>query len=150
MMAIIFVFAALIAGAASVSAAAAGLRAGAYVGLVAALCALWWTALGHPRPALFGVPKGTIVSYALNEPKSIDVMVKPKGGGQPVLWALPWNEADAAALQQAARAAKAAGRRLEMGRRGSGRNGYPHHQAGPVFYPAPTAQLPEKVRPYTH
>lgn len=149
MIATIFVFAALIAGAASLFAAAAWLRTGAYVSLVAALCALWWTALGHPRPTLFGVPKGTVVSYALNEPKSIDVMVKPKGGGQAVLWALPWNEADAVTLQQAARAAKAAGRPLEMrGRQGGGRNGYAHrHQVGPVFYPAPVRQLPEKVRP---
>ncbi|MGH7118157.1 MAG: hypothetical protein ACREFP_04070 [Acetobacteraceae bacterium] len=149
MAATIFVAVALLAGATSLFAAVAWLRAGAYLCLVAALLAIWWAALGHPRPALFGVPHGTVVSYALNEPKSIDVLVKPRGSGQPVLWALPWNERDAAALQDAARRAKMAGRLLEMrGRQGGGRAGYTHqHHAGPVFYPAPAPQLPEKTTP---
>jgi len=146
---VIFVAAAGIAGAAAMFAAASWLRAGAYVGLVAALLAVWWTALGHPRPALFGVPKGTVVSYALNEPQSIDVMVRPKNGGVPVLWALPWNEADAAALQRAAQDAQTAGRPLAMrGTQRGGRSGYGYkHRAGPVFYPAPAPQLPVKTRP---
>ncbi len=145
----LFLVTALLAGAASLFAAAAWLRASAYVGLIVALLAMWWTALGHPRPALFGVPKGTVVSYALNEPQSIEVMVKPKSGGAPVLWALPWNEADAAALQQAAHDAERTGRPLQMrGRQGGGRSGYAHQrQAGPVFYPAPAPQLPVKTRP---
>lgn len=149
MTAALFAGAALLAGAASLFAAAAWLRSGAYVCLVAAMLALWWCALGHPRPALFGVPRGQVVSYALNEPKSIDVLVKPKTGGQPILWGLPWNEADAAALQRGAKAAKRDGRPLMMrGRQGGGRAADAHaHHAGPVFYPAPAPQLPPKTPP---
>lgn len=145
----LFAGAALLAGAASLFAAALWLRSGAYCVLVAAMLALWWTALGHPRPALFGVPKGTVVSYALNEPKNIEVIVKPERGGEPVLWALPWNEASAAALQRAARQAKRIGRPLKMRGRPGGGNARPGtgRHAGPVFYPAPAPPLPPKTSP---
>ncbi|MGH7105733.1 MAG: hypothetical protein ACREFT_04435 [Acetobacteraceae bacterium] len=144
----LFVVAALIAGAASLSAAAAWVRAGAYAGLVAAMLALWWTALGHPRPALFGVPHGMVAGYALDEPRAIDVQVRPPGGGAPVTWALPWSEQAAQQLEAAAAEAKRQGRPLAIrGRRGGGRGFETRHHAGPVFYPAAAPQLPAKQRP---
>ncbi|MGH7049151.1 MAG: hypothetical protein ACREFS_12550 [Acetobacteraceae bacterium] len=144
----LFVVAALIAGAASLFAAAAWLRAGAYAGLVAAMLALWWTALGHPRPALFGMPHGTVAGYALDEPRAIDVQVRPPGGGAPVTWALPWNEQTAQQLETAGAEAKKMGRPLAIrGRRGGGRGFETSHHAGPVFYPAAAPQLPAKQRP---
>ncbi|MGH7068176.1 MAG: hypothetical protein ACREFO_05925 [Acetobacteraceae bacterium] len=144
----LFAAAALLAGAASLFALAAWVRAGAYVALVAAMLALWWTALGHPRPALFGVPSGTVAGYALDEPRAIDVQVRPPGGGSPVTWALPWSEQAAQQLQDAAAEAKKSGRALAIrGRRGGGRGAETKRLAGPVFYPAPAPQLPPKTTP---
>ncbi|MGH7102903.1 MAG: hypothetical protein ACREFJ_10955 [Acetobacteraceae bacterium] len=144
----LFAAAALVAGAASLFAAAAWVRAGAYAGLVAAMLALWWVALGHPRPALFGVPSGTVAGYALDEPRAIDVQVRPPGGGAPVTWALPWSEQVAAQLEEAAAEAKKEGRPLAMrGRRSGGRGYETKHHAGPLFYPTAAPQLPVKQRP---
>lgn len=144
----LFVAAALVAGAASLFAATLWLRAGAYCVLVAAMLALWWTALGHPRPALFGTPKGTVAGFALDEPRAIDVQVRPKGGGPPVTWAFPWDEQTAAQLEAAAAEAKKEGRPLAIkGRKGGGMGYNSKHHAGPVFYPAPAPQLPAKTRP---
>lgn len=145
----LFAAAALLAGAASLFfAAAAWIRAGAYAGLVAAMLALWWTALGHPRPALFGVPHGTVAGYALDEPRAIDVQVRPPGGGAPVTWALPWSEQAAQQLEAAAAKAKKEGRPLAIGRQRPGGRGYEtKRHAGPVFYPQPAPQLPAKTRP---
>ncbi|MGH8144318.1 MAG: hypothetical protein ACREU2_17625 [Steroidobacteraceae bacterium] len=144
----LFAIATLMVGAVSLFAAAAWLRACGYAGLVAAMLALWWVALGHPRPALFGVPHGTVAGYALDEPRAIDVQVRPPGGGAPVTWALPWSEQTAAQLEAAAAEAKKMGQPLAIrGRRGGGPGFETKHHAGPVFYPAAARQLPAKQRP---
>lgn len=144
----IFAAAALLVGAASLFASAVWLRAGSYVCLVAALIGLWWVSLGAPRPAMFGVPEGTVVAYSLDEPRAIYVWLQRPGAKTPVAIALPWHEGDAAALHRAAAEAKARGAPLKVsGRRGSG-NGIPAlHPTTPMFYPAPAPPLQPKQSP---
>lgn len=144
----IYALAALLVGAASLFAASAWLRAGSYVCLVAAMFGLWRVSLGLPRPALFGVPKGTVVAFTLDEPRAIYVWLQVQGSERPVSIQLPWHESEAAALHQAAQQAKAMGAKLKMrGQRGSGNDIPGLHQLKPMFYPASPEPLPPKVSP---
>lgn len=144
----VFAVVALVAGAAALFAAGPWLRAVAYACLVVGLMALWWSSLGHPRPALFGMPKGQVVSYVLDEPRSIDVTVRKKPGAEPLTWSIPWNEMLAQQLEKAAQQAKNSGMPLMMGKSHGGGQGYKHKKSiAPLFYPAQPPQLPEKTRP---
>lgn len=147
MNAAIYAAVALVVGAASLFAASAWLKAGSYVCLVVALFGLWWVSLGQPRPALFGVPKGTVVAYSLDEPRAIYVWLRPEGEPAPVGIALPWREREAVALHKAARQAKETGEPLKMRGRAGGAGIAGLRHVTPVFYPAPAPALPPKQRP---
>lgn len=148
MTAAIYAAAALLVGAASLFAASAWLRAGSYACLVAAILGVWWGSLGAPRPAMFGVPQGTVVAFSLDEPRAIYVWLQPPDARAPVAIALPWHESDAAALHRAAQQAKATHAVLKMRGQSGGANGIPGlHAMAPMFYPAPAPALPPKQSP---
>lgn len=143
-----FAAAAVVVGAASLFASRSWLRAGAFCCLLVALGAVWWASLGAPRPVLLGVPSGTVAAFTLDEPHAIYVWLLAPGARAPIALALPWNEAAAAALHDAAQEAKRRGTRVKMGRPGrGGAHGAGDAAGTAMFYPAPGPALPPKHVP---
>ncbi len=142
-----FAAAAVVVGAVSLFGRRPWLRASAFCCLVAALGAVWWASLGQPRPVLLGVPSGTVAAFELDEPRAIYVWLMAPGARAPIALALPWSEADAAALHDAAEQARRRRTQVRMGQPGHG-GAVGGDQRGPaMFYPAPAPALPPKQAP---
>jgi len=79
------------------------LRVMAFCALVAALPMLWQASLGLPRPTdlELGKPSGTVVSYVVDEPKSILVWLVPDGSNLPRAYAFSFESRKALQLQKA-------------------------------------------------
>jgi hypothetical protein len=143
------------------------LRVMAFCALLAALPMLWQTSLGLPRPIDLdlGKPSGTVVSYVVDEPKSILVWLVPDGSNLPRAYAFSFESKKALQLQKAFADARQQGNavRMEPGG-GSGKSGVPADSRdnpggsradassssdrtadGPDFYPAPQRASPLKA-----
>jgi hypothetical protein len=134
------------------------LRVLAFCALLAALPILWQTSLGLPRPVDLdlGKPSGTVVSYVVDEPKSIFVWLVPDGGSLPRAYSFSFETRKALQLQKAFENARQRGGEVRMepsqgGKAGgladagskSGQSGADGSRSsdqtsdGPNFYPAP-------------
>lgn len=142
-----FIGVTLVVGAITIFAARPWLRAAGYCVLIVSIAALWWLSLGRPRPVLLRPPRGTVLSFHLDEPHGIDVLVKPDRGGVAVYWRLPWNEAAAASLERAERDAKKTGNNVHIGRGGADLGFDLTGKFGAKFYTQPWRRLPPKTRP---
>jgi hypothetical protein len=118
-----------------------------FVLLLVSVAGLAMTSLGLPRP-IWADPwmpdKVVVLGYALDEPKSIDLMIATPGG--PRLYRLPWNEQSAADLNDASQKAKAQHLSLVASLNGQGKPGSRgvQNKEQPKFYPEPRAPLPDK------
>jgi hypothetical protein len=142
------------------------LRVLAFCGLIAALPVLWQTSLGLPRPTDLDLakPSGTVVSYVVDEPKSIFVWLVPDGGNPPRAYSFSFEAAKALQLQTAFANARKQGSevRMELGGRrktasvadsgnnvdqGSADAGQSGDRTtgGPDFYPVPQRADPLKT-----
>jgi hypothetical protein len=148
---IVFGLLAVSAGACAMAVRAAWVRAGSFCLTVGLAAALWQTSLGRPRPPLFDVPNGTVVSFRFDEPRAIYLWMLPSGQHTPTAFALPWSERQAAQLQQAAEQAHKEGEPLQAQRAGRprGLTSALHltAQDGVRFYPAEHQALPPKALP---
>lgn len=116
----IFAAAALLAGAASLFASWIWWRASAYCVLVAALLALWCTAIGIPRPSWLGHTPGTkVLAMQLDEGNAIYLWTR-SGDAPPIAFALPWNEQRAAKIRRMMQAGKLQHRDVRWGTAGGG------------------------------
>lgn len=69
-------------------------------------------ALGHPKPAwieMSGQDEARLVAYSFNEGHAIYLWLQPQDSPEPIAYALPWQEEQAAAIYRASEEAKAAG-----------------------------------------
>jgi hypothetical protein len=142
------------------------LRVIAFCALIAALPMLWQTSLGLPRPADLDLtkPSGTVVSYVVDEPKSIFVWLVPDSGNPPRAYSFSFEARKALQLQKAFADARKQGTGVRMdpggGRKPGGRAGsdgdldQSHPDAGrsgdratggPDFYPVPQRADPLKT-----
>ncbi|MEO8715610.1 MAG: hypothetical protein ABI369_11410 [Acetobacteraceae bacterium] len=148
---ILFGLLALCLGGCAIAARGAWVRAGSFCITVALAGALWQTSLGRPRPPLFDIPTGTVVSYRFDEPRAIYLWMLPPGERTPTAFALPWSEHQAAQLQKAAEQAHRDGEPLQAQRndRQSGAMAGLHLsvQDGVRFYPGEHHALPPKAVP---
>src|SRR5262249_61944784 len=70
-----------------------------FVLLLVSVAGLAMTSLGLPKPIwaeLWMPDKVVVLGFALDEPRSIDLMIATPGGAR--LYRLPWNEESAAGL----------------------------------------------------
>jgi len=114
--------------------------------LMLSVAGLAMSSLGLPKPLWIepGMPeKAVVLGYALEEPRSIVLMIAMPGG--PKLYRMPWDEQAAAGLHDAAERAKAQHTTLVAALK-TGKPGLPGlpSKETPMFYPAPRAALPEK------
>ena len=102
------------------------LRVSAFCALLVALPMLWQTSLGLPRPTDLdlGKPSGTVVSYVVDEPKSILVWLVPDGSNLPRAYSFSFETKKALQLPKAFADARHLGNavRMEPGR-GHGKSG---------------------------
>ena len=143
------------------------IRVMAFCCLVAALPMLWQASLGFPRPTDLdlGKPSGTVVSYVVDEPKSIFVWLVPDGSKLPRAYSFSFETRKALQLQKAFADARQHGSevRMEPGggnkssslsdARGQSRadaSGVSDRTAnGPDFYPVPQRADPLKAETRT-
>jgi hypothetical protein len=143
------------------------IRVVAFCALLAALPMLWQTSLGLPRPIdlELGKPSGTVVSYVVDEPKSILVWLVPDGSNLPRAYAFSFESRKALQLQKAFADARQQGNAVRMDPGGGsnksggltdahGNPGESRADAssasdrttdGPDFYPAPQRASPLKA-----
>jgi hypothetical protein len=142
------------------------LRVMAFCALVAALPMLWQASLGLPRPTDLdlGKPSGTVVSYVVDEPKSILVWLVPDGGTLPRAYSFSFETRKALQLQKAFADARQHGSEVRMEPGGRDKfsgltdsRGEPHQggadqsrssdrmTGGPDFYPVPQRANPLKT-----
>jgi hypothetical protein len=126
----IFTASSLVLGAAALYAHGPWLRAVAYAILVASNAALWYTALGVPRPVLISAPKGNVVAYLMDEPRSIYMWVVRPGEEKPIAYRIPWREQTAVQLSTAMGKARRQGRKLRVGPGTSNNGGAPKFKLG--------------------
>jgi hypothetical protein len=109
------------------------LRVIAFCALIAALPMLWQTSLGLPRPAEldFAKPSGTVVSYVVDEPKSIFAWLVPDTGNPPCASSFSFEATKALQLRKAFADARKQGSEVRVESGGSRKTG------GPDFYPVP-------------
>ena len=133
---------------------------------MAALPILWQTSLGFPRPADLdlGKPSGTVVSYVVDEPKSIFVWLVPDGANLPRAYSFSFETRKALQLQKAFADARQHGSEVRMEPGGSSKSGSLADSGGnpdqgradasrssdrttdgPDFYPAPQRANPLKA-----
>src|ERR1700761_6704285 len=93
------------------------LRVTAFCALLVALPMLWQTSLGLPRPADLDLakPSGTVVSYVVDEPRSIFVWLVPDGGKLPRAYSFSFKVGKALQLQKAFKDARQQGSAVRMG-----------------------------------
>lgn len=135
----IFTASSLVLGAAALYARGPWLRAVAYAILVASNAALWYTALGTPRPVLVSAPKGNVVAYVMDEPRSIYMWVVRPGEKRPTAYRIPWHEQTAVQLSVKMANARRQGRKLRVAPGRSNNGGVLK------FYPQPLPLLPPKA-----
>jgi hypothetical protein len=142
------------------------IRVSAFCALLVALPMLWQTSLGLPRPADLDLakPSGTVVSYVVDEPKSIFVWLVPDGGNLPRAYSFSFETRKALQLQKAFADARQQGSEVRMKPGGSNksssmpdaRDNSRQSRAdasslsdrttdGPDFYPAPQPTNPLKA-----
>jgi hypothetical protein len=88
--------------------------------LLCALPMLWQSSLGLPRPTMLEPhdPRGTVVSYVVDEPNAILLWLVPDGSSMPRSYALPFDSKQAMQLQDAFETAKKNGTQVRMGKGG--------------------------------
>jgi hypothetical protein len=142
------------------------IRVMAFGCLVAALPMLWQASLGLPRPTDLDLrkPSGTVVSYVVDEPKSIFVWLVPDGSKLPRAYSFSFETRKALQLQKAFADARQHGSEVRMDLGGSNKSGNPadphgspgqiraeatgssdRPTDGPDFYPAPQRANPLKA-----
>jgi hypothetical protein len=139
------------------------IRVMAFCCLVAALPMLWQASLGFPRPTDLdlGKPSGTVVSYVVDEPKSIFVWLVPDGGKLPRAYSFSFETRKALQLQKAFADARQHGSEVRMEPAGSNKSGSlsdargqsradaldagDRTANGPDFYPVPQRADPLKA-----
>jgi hypothetical protein len=142
------------------------IRVMAFCCLLAALPMLWQTSLGFPRPTglVLGKPLGTVVSYVVDEPKSIFVWLVPDGSKLPRVYSFSFEARTALQLQSAFADARQRGSEVRMEPGGSNKSGSlsdardspgqsradatgasDRTADGPDFYPVPQRADPLKV-----
>jgi hypothetical protein len=101
------------------------IRVMAFCCLLAALPLLWQASLGFPRPTDLDLakPSGTVVSYVVDEPKSIFVWLVPDGSKLPRAYSFPFEASKALQLQRAFADARQRGGEIRMEPGGSNKSG---------------------------
>jgi hypothetical protein len=143
------------------------IRVMAFCCLVAALPLLWQASLGFPRPADLdlGKPSGTMVSYLVDEPRSIFVWLVPDGSKLPRAYSFSFEIRKALQLQKAFADARQQGSEVRMEPGGSSKSGSLSDARGqsradasggsgrtangPDFYPVPQRADPLKAETRT-
>jgi hypothetical protein len=92
-------------------------RASVFCALLCALSLVWQSSLGLPRPTMLEPrePQGTVVSYVVDEPKTILLWLVADGSSIPRSYALPFDIKRAMQLQHAFETAKKNGTQVRMG-----------------------------------
>ena len=108
------------------------LRVLAFCALLTALPTLWQTSLGLPRPTSLdlGKPSGTVVSYVVDEPKSIFVWLMPDDSNLPRAYSFSFQTKSALQLQKAFADARQQGNAVRM--EPGGARGKPGGSVGPA------------------
>ncbi|MGH7660810.1 MAG: hypothetical protein ACRENA_07850 [Vulcanimicrobiaceae bacterium] len=130
----------LVAGLVSIYGKSSALRAGAFAVLVVGMFVLWYASTGVPRLQYLHVPRGTVLSFRLDEPKAIYLWLVPDGDVRPIALELPWRNDVAGNLADAARERGQSGDVLKM-RNGTTGMGL---QTKPEFYLSHVVGLPPK------
>jgi hypothetical protein len=92
-------------------------RVSVFCTLLCALSMVWQSSLGLPRPTMLEPrePQGTVVSYVVDEPRTILVWLVADGSSMPRSYALPFDIKRAMQLQLAFETAKKNGSLVRMG-----------------------------------
>ncbi len=106
-----------------------------------------FNSLGQPKPVWAGcnlTKESTVLGYSLDEGHAIYLWLQTDGA--PLSCELPWNEKQAAQINDASGDAKSQGVPLKIKMKGAGKPGQPgtKDDEQPLAYPAPVTPLPEK------
>lgn len=118
-----------------------------FVALLSSVTGLAFNCLGQPKPLWAGcnlTKESTVLGYSLDEGHAIYLWLQTDGA--PLSCELPWDEKQAAQINDASGAAKSQGVPLKIKIKGAGKPGQPgtKDDEKPLAYPAPVPPLPPK------